>query len=233
MATNDQNNTWVGIVDQLAMFTALMVKADDLQSMFRSWSFCLQDHLPIELRLQKIRLRNQAVVESIYKDDQMIVQTVSFNSLSPSNRLTFINNQIRVDELKLATEESMALISIPIIEGELAALIHLKKKCGPTEVTRPFIYSWKNLMQIWLKAHPEVLDYTDETINGSKIDELTSRQKIIFQMMMDGSTNNEIAEAIGYSESLVKAESVIIFKTLNLSGRKDQTFLSYASKSPK
>jgi DNA-binding NarL/FixJ family response regulator len=64
-------------------------------------------------------------------------------------------------------------------------------------------------MQIWLKAHPEVLDHTDETINGSKIDKLTSRQKIIFQMMIDGSTNNEIAKAIGYSESLVKAESVV------------------------
>jgi len=232
MQSNDRNVYKFEIVDQFSMLTGLMVKAHDLESLFRSWSFCLQDQLPIELRLQKIKLRNQVVVERIYKDDQLNVETVSFNSLSPSNRMTFINNQIRFDELKLDTEESISQISIPIIEGELAALIHLKGKCEPAERTRPFIHSWKNLMQIWLKAHPDVLDDTEKTINGSKIQELTSRQKIIFEMMLDGSTNNLIAKAIGYSESLVKAESVMIFKALNLSGRKDTKFLSYASKSP-
>lgn len=232
MQSNDQGEFKFEIVDRFSMLTGLMVKAHDLESLFRSWLFCLQDQLPIELRLQNIKLGSQVVVERIFKDDQLNVETVSFKSLSPSNRMTFINNQIRFDELKSDTEESISQISIPIIEGELAALIHLKARCETAERTKPFIYSWKNLMQIWLKAHPDVLNENEMTINGSKIHKLSSRQKIIFELMLDGSTNKAIAKAIGYSESLVKAESVMIFKTLNLSGRKDKNFLSYASKSP-
>jgi len=184
------------------------------------------------IRLHKIKLRNQVVVQSTYKDDQLNFDTVSFNSLSLSNRMTFINNQIKFDELKLASGQSMYQVSVPIIEGELAALIHLNGTCDHAERTRPFIHSWKNLMQIWLKAHPDILDHTENIINGTEVDELTPRQRTIFQMMQDGSTNDAIAKAIGYSESLVKAESVNIFKTLGLSGRKDPNFLRYASTSP-
>jgi len=103
MQSNDQGEFKFEIVDQFSMLTGLMVKAHDLESLFRSWSFCLQDQLPIELRLQKIKLGSQVVVERIFKDDQLNVETVSFKSLSPSNRMTFINNQIRFDELKSDT----------------------------------------------------------------------------------------------------------------------------------
>ena len=53
--------------------------------------------------------------------------------------------------------------------------------------------------------------------------QLTSRQEKILDLMKSGSTNEEIAQKIGYSPSLVKQETMLIFSKLGISGRKDLT----------
>jgi len=50
---------------------------------------------------------------------------------------------------------------------------------------------------------------------------LTDRQSEILKRMQDGMTNEKIALAIGYSASLVKKESMLIFSKLGISGRKE------------
>lgn len=50
---------------------------------------------------------------------------------------------------------------------------------------------------------------------------LTLRQNEILKRMQDGMTNEEIALAIGYSASLVKQETMLIFSKLGISGRKE------------
>jgi DNA-binding CsgD family transcriptional regulator len=51
--------------------------------------------------------------------------------------------------------------------------------------------------------------------------ELTERQLIIKALMEKGYTNAAIAAEIEYSESLVRQETMMIYSTLNVSGRKD------------
>ena len=51
--------------------------------------------------------------------------------------------------------------------------------------------------------------------------ELSSRQKIILEMLSKGATNSEIALEIGYSESLIRQETIEIYRTLGVSGRKE------------
>jgi DNA-binding CsgD family transcriptional regulator len=51
--------------------------------------------------------------------------------------------------------------------------------------------------------------------------ELTQRQLLIKKLMENGYTNIAIANEIGYSESLVKQETMAIFSILNISGRKE------------
>lgn len=53
--------------------------------------------------------------------------------------------------------------------------------------------------------------------------QLTSRQEKILDLMKSGSTNEDIAQRIGYSPSLVKQETMLIFSKLGISGRKDLT----------
>ena len=50
--------------------------------------------------------------------------------------------------------------------------------------------------------------------------ELTQRQKLIKKLIEDGYTNIAIANEIGYSESLVKQETMTIYSILNIAGRK-------------
>lgn len=50
---------------------------------------------------------------------------------------------------------------------------------------------------------------------------LTIRQELIYSYMERGIVNREIAEAIRYSESLVRHETIIIFSKLGIVGRKE------------
>ena len=52
---------------------------------------------------------------------------------------------------------------------------------------------------------------------------LTARQERILELMRESLTNEDIATKIGYSASLVKQETMLIFSKLGISGRKDLT----------
>jgi len=53
------------------------------------------------------------------------------------------------------------------------------------------------------------------------LQELSNRQGLIKNLLERGFTNHEIAEEIGYSESLVRQETIAIYSHLGISGRKE------------
>lgn len=61
----------------------------------------------------------------------------------------------------------------------------------------------------------------DRKMIGAKSIELTERQKVVHQLMMKGFTNAQIASELGYSESLIRQETIQIFRVLGVSGRKE------------
>jgi DNA-binding CsgD family transcriptional regulator len=50
---------------------------------------------------------------------------------------------------------------------------------------------------------------------------LTKRQRTILALIQEGLTNSQIANAIGYSESLVRQETILIYAKLDVRGRVD------------
>ena len=71
-----------------------------------------------------------------------------------------------------------------------------------------------------------------ETLNNSELKnkkpqtseknrELTARQGRILEMIIDNRTNASIATMLGYSESLIRQETIIIYRKLEISGRRD------------
>ena len=56
-------------------------------------------------------------------------------------------------------------------------------------------------------------------VEESEIQPLSERQEKILELLKIGKTNKEIADAIGYSESLVRHETMIIYKKLRVEGR--------------
>jgi DNA-binding CsgD family transcriptional regulator len=51
--------------------------------------------------------------------------------------------------------------------------------------------------------------------------ELTPRQELISDLLVKGFSNPYIAQEIGYSESLVRQETIIIYAAMRVSGRKE------------
>lgn len=54
---------------------------------------------------------------------------------------------------------------------------------------------------------------------GSDLQPLTQRQEKILALLRAGKTNKSISQTIGYSESLVRHETMIIYKKLRVDGR--------------
>lgn len=52
---------------------------------------------------------------------------------------------------------------------------------------------------------------------------LTERQELILELVRQGKRNHEIAQALGYSESLIRQETMVIYKKLGVPGRKSLT----------
>jgi DNA-binding CsgD family transcriptional regulator len=75
-----------------------------------------------------------------------------------------------------------------------------------------------------LKVYESVLDFKNAIgsrnfIEESEVQPLSERQNRILELLKSGKTNKEIAEAIDYSESLVRHETMIIYKKLRVEGR--------------
>lgn len=64
--------------------------------------------------------------------------------------------------------------------------------------------------------------------NAPHPEKLSERQEVILKMIAEGRTNGDIAEILGYSESLIRQETIKIYAILNCNGRHEaaQTYLA-------
>ena len=105
-------------------------------------------------------------------------------------------------------------ISIPINNQYFMQLGRYAEMAEGDEL---FYKNLQSLMQIYFSKIGKVsLEIGD--LHGKP---LTARQEEILNMIKMGETNEEIAEKIGYSASLVKQETMLIYSKLGISGRRD------------
>jgi len=105
-------------------------------------------------------------------------------------------------------------ISIPINNQYFMQLGRYAEMAEGDEL---FYKNLQSLMQIYFSKIGKVsLEIGD--LHGKP---LTARQEEILNMIKLGETNEEIAEKIGYSASLVKQETMLIYSKLGISGRRD------------
>jgi DNA-binding CsgD family transcriptional regulator len=85
-----------------------------------------------------------------------------------------------------------------------------------------FYQNLQSLMQIYFSKIGKVSTEIGDLYGKP----LTIRQSEILDLMQSGKTNEEIANMIGFSSSLVKQETMLIFSKLGISGRRDLTSAS-------
>lgn len=114
------------------------------------------------------------------------------------------------------------LISVPAYpNGGFTFLSSISLKDGDTDIL--FLTAVGSLLGLYGQSIPPALvdaarlakEQTD--LEGFP---LTQRQLVIAGMLERGHSNFEIAQEIGFSESLIRQESVAIYEKLNVSGRK-------------
>jgi DNA-binding CsgD family transcriptional regulator len=103
---------------------------------------------------------------------------------------------------------ALILDSTPKIDRNLELFL---KTVGA--ITFQQFYTNQNRYESRNRTHP--------TKSIKKSGALTERQKSIKSLMENGLSNPAIAQEIGYSESLVRQETMAIYSTLNISGRKE------------
>lgn len=95
----------------------------------------------------------------------------------------------------------------------------------PNDLTRiPGIMAYFEAIQSLLRVYESSLEIRTlssarELIEHSELQPLTQRQEKILELLRAGKTNKSIAQLIGYSESLVRHETMIIYKKLRVEGR--------------
>lgn len=113
-------------------------------------------------------------------------------------------------------------IAVPIFPfGAFFLVLHGEpKKDGEFEA---FLRTIGNLLALSLRQSEEMLHSASEKslIKRSQQEELTTRQKVIVELLAKGYTNVEISKEIGYSESLIRQETIAIYAFMGVSGRKE------------
>ena len=71
----------------------------------------------------------------------------------------------------------------------------------------------------------DLLDQSKKKFAGNSLkssrEEMSPRQQMIHKLILKGFTNGQIGEEIGFSESLVRQETMAIYSILKVSGRKE------------
>jgi DNA-binding CsgD family transcriptional regulator len=161
--------------------------------------FSLSTHLPI--------------TECARKGEIVIVRSVEdFFSRFPKAQ--------EIEDVYLDWEAAIAFSMLPF--G--VALLFLDDQPKDSVEQMQFIETIGALLSLQYSRIPV---YTGFKSNGGKSKnenhgiDLTERQKLIHQLMFKGFTNAQIAAEVGYSESLIRQETIQIFRILGVSGRKE------------
>ena len=78
----------------------------------------------------------------------------------------------------------------------------------------------QKIVSLWFSKN-EFARSPSANIKQSEGKELTSRQSEILSLISEGRTNSSIATILGYSESLIRQETITIYRKLGVRGRKE------------
>ena len=126
--------------------------------------------------------------------------------------------------------ESMAIA--PTIGGGLVFVFRLQVQLAKSKSTQLYFEAIAKILSFYRKEcnqqmlAPVIQIKREEPIVKSQGQDLrsrplTKRQRTILALIQEGLTNSQIAGAIGYSESLVRQESILIYAKMGVRGRVD------------
>ncbi|NDE62467.1 MAG: DNA-binding response regulator, partial [Cyclobacteriaceae bacterium] len=115
-------------------------------------------------------------------------------------------------------------ILIPILPTFFAALSS-QNNIEQNSLNIDYFETIRGIFSIFLSSgnHGKAIRTRRSSHSDKKQDitKLSERQELILKMIKAGNTNMSIARQMGYSESLIRQETISIYRKLGISGRKD------------
>ena len=104
-----------------------------------------------------------------------------------------------------------------------AGILFLEKKFRLTAELRSFITTVGSIVALEIAKREDIAPKFSGIRSAFNPDtsSLTNREQFILGLIITGATNIEIAGEIGFSESLVRQETIAIYNLLGVSGRKE------------
>jgi DNA-binding CsgD family transcriptional regulator len=148
------------------------------------------------------------LTESISNDECVLVP----------NPKVFLKNYPDLKDLGEIDTDWKTSLAVPIQRrGAYFLVLHGEPEMGPE--FEHLLRSVGNLILMNLREFQPSQEKS--AVKVSSATKLTARQVLIHNLLLHGYTNPEIAREIGYSESLVRQETIAIYAFLGVSGRKE------------
>jgi len=215
------------ITEELFLASKILLHSNDLESFFRAVDLSSHKYSLTSFTLFQELGENEALISWHLENAQLIEKISNYTDLHSSQQRALVFSEISIFDLVDENDSvTSTLISIPILQGELFLTVTLLGMNRLPSSTVSVIKMLANFLGIWFKSLPKQHSISTKTLRASQVSKLSKRQQEIFLLMREGQTNLTIAKSLGYSESLIKAESVKIFRALEITGRQDPLFRS-------
>jgi DNA-binding CsgD family transcriptional regulator len=117
-------------------------------------------------------------------------------------------------------------VLVPLVPSYFLSL-SVQVELARNETTKDYFNAVFAIFNLFLRSNRSLpgseIQVSQRTSRRIETSELTERQSMILKMIQSGDTNQIIAERMGYSESLIRQETISIYRKLGISGRRDLT----------
>lgn len=140
---------------------------------------------------------------------------------SDNSKVRVLESDSKQHERKVVWRSSVYIPLLPNFAASLATQIHISNN----EENRVYFGALRSVLNLYLQNWDALENSnsprTQKVKTASVGQKLTERQEIILLMIKEGLTNISIAERMGYSESLIRQETIIIYQKLGIDGRRE------------
>lgn len=151
---------------------------------------------------------NIPIVEAVRNDSEALFLT----------KEDFFTNYPQVNSLG-AVETNWESVVASSIQSKVVYMLVFNSVPKVDADFNSFIKTIGHLISLRLDENSDIQETTVQSPLPRS--ELTPRQKMIHDLLVKGFSNPYIALEIGYSESLVRQETIVIYSTMRVSGRKE------------
>ncbi len=119
-----------------------------------------------------------------------------------------------------------SIVYLPMLP-DFAVALTSTIRISDDEEHRKYFNTLKSLLNLYLHLISESGFSAVQRLNKGKTpvlgEKLTERQSLILDLIREGKTNIAIADRLGYSESLIRQETMVIYQKLGVDGRREIT----------